>query len=281
MKNVIISNPKNLEKTKQNIKKSGPDSLHILSDFDRTLTRFYLNGERVYSLISTLAKGDYINPEYSQKAQALFDKYHAIEIDPTLSFKEKKPKMKEWWLNHFQLLIDYGLTKEHIRTVARSGRIKLRENFNDFIKLLKAKDIPLVILSSSGLGKDGIKMFLEEENQIADNIYIISNSYTWSRQGKATGVKEPIIHTMNKEAVMAKDFPFFKKIKERRNVVLLGDSLTDIDMITGFPYDNLIKIGFLNERKEEQIDMYRESYDIILSDDPSLEYINKLIREIT
>jgi 5'-nucleotidase len=124
-------------------------------------------------------------------------------------------------------------------------------------------------------------MFLEEENQIADNIYIISNSYTWSRQGKATGVKEPIIHTMNKEAVMAKDFPFFKKIKERRNVVLLGDSLTDIDMITGFPYDNLIKIGFLNERKEEQIDMYRESYDIILSDDPSLEYINKLIREIT
>jgi 5'-nucleotidase len=86
---------------------------------------------------------------------------------------------------------------------------------------------------------------------------------------------------MNKEAVMAKDFPFFKKIKERRNVVLLGDSLTDIDMITGFPYDNLIKIGFLNERKEEQIDMYRESYDIILSDDPSLEYINKLIREIT
>lgn len=38
-KNVIITNLKKLEKIKQKIAKDGADKLHILADFDRTLTK--------------------------------------------------------------------------------------------------------------------------------------------------------------------------------------------------------------------------------------------------
>ena len=37
--NIIIPNPEKLEKTKKAIAKDGQDKLHILSDFDRTLTK--------------------------------------------------------------------------------------------------------------------------------------------------------------------------------------------------------------------------------------------------
>ena len=40
MKDIIISN-KNLEKIKQNIKQQGKNKLHILADFDRTLTKTF------------------------------------------------------------------------------------------------------------------------------------------------------------------------------------------------------------------------------------------------
>lgn len=280
MNHIIIPQPKLLEKKRESIKKEGADKIHILSDFDKTLTSFFINGEKVHSLISVLRRGDYLTPDYPEKAQALFRQYHPIEIDPEISKEEKKAKMKEWWSNHFQLLIKSGLKKDDIEKVISSKKIKLRDRISQFINYLKEKGIPLVILSSSGLGKEAIKRYLKKEGQYQDNIYIISNTYIWDKKGKAIGVKEPIIHTLNKEAVMAKDFPFFTEIKERKNVILLGDSPSDIDMITGFSYDNLIKIGFLNEEEASQMAVFKKSYDIILTGDPSLKYINDLLKAL-
>ena len=72
----------------------------------------------------------------------------------------------------------------------------------------------------------------------------------------------------------------FKKIKDRKNVLLLGDSLGDIGMITGFDYDNLIKIGFLNENVKENVEYYKRNYDAIILNDSSMDFINKLLKKI-
>ena len=66
---------------KNNIKKQGIDSLHIVSDFDRTLTYASVGGEKIPSIISILRDGNYLSKEYAEKAHALFNKYHSIEID--------------------------------------------------------------------------------------------------------------------------------------------------------------------------------------------------------
>ena len=71
-----------------------------------------------------------------------------------------------------------------------------------------------------------------------------------------------------------------KKVKNRKNVILLGDSVSDTEMITGFEYDNLIKIGFLNEEIEKDLENYKENYDILILNDSSIEFINKLSQDL-
>jgi 5'-nucleotidase len=135
-------------------------------------------------------------------------------------------------------------------------------------------------MSSCGLGKKAIEMYLKKENELSNNIYIISNTYQWDENGKAVGVKEPIIHTMSKKEIFLKKLPIFDSIKERKNVVLLGDSLSDADMIEGFDYDNIIRIGFLNEEVQEMKEIYSKKYDVLITNDSSMEFVNELLKDL-
>jgi len=280
IENIIILNPKELEKLKKSISEAGPEKLHVLADFDRTLTTAFVDGKSVPSIMSILRDGNYLTPDYAEKAHALYTKYHPIEIDPKISLEEKKKAMLEWWTTHFDLLIKSGLNKKDLEKVIESGKIRFRGGALDFIEFLYAHNIPLVIMSSSGLGGDVIAMYLAKEGKLYDNIHIVSNSYEWDENGNAIGIKKPIIHVMNKDETAIQNYPVFDVIKNRKNVILLGDSLGDIGMITGFDYDNLIKIGFLNENVEENLKEHKRNYDIIILNDYSMDYVNVLLREI-
>ena len=136
----------------------------------------------------------------------------------------------------------------------------------------------MVILSSSGLGEESIELYLKERGLLFENIHIISNAFEWNKSGYAVGIKKPIIHTLSKNETMVKDFPdIFEKVKNRKNVLLLGDSVSDNEMITGFDYDNLIKIGFLNENIEKNLENYQQNFDIVITNDSSIEFINNFL----
>jgi len=280
IKNVIIPNPDKLEKLKDNLARDGAVKLHILADFDRTLSTAFVDGEKRPSVISVLRDGGYLTPGYAAKAHALFDKYHVIEVDPGVPREEKKRAMRQWWGTHFRLLIDSGLSKKDLEDVVASGKVKLREGGLAFIDLLYKYDIPLVIMSSSGLGIDVLSLSLEKEGRMYDNVFIISNEFEWDNNGNATGIKEPIIHSMNKDETMLKNFSVFEVIKDRTNVLLLGDSLGDLGMVTGFEYDNLLSVGFLNEKVDELAEHYGEHFDVILTNDTDMGYVNTLLSEI-
>ena len=94
MDNLIVN--QKFQKLKNNIKKQGIDSLHIVSDFDRTLTYASVGGEKIPSIISILRDGNYLSKEYAEKAHALFNKYHSIEIDNNINPQKKKKFMEEW-----------------------------------------------------------------------------------------------------------------------------------------------------------------------------------------
>jgi len=281
MKNIIIVNKEDLNEKKKTIAKDGADKLHILSDFDRTLTRAFVDGEKTPSIISELRKGNYISEDYAKEATALADKYHPIEVNLTIPHEKRKKARYEWWSKHFELLIRSGLNKKYLEEIIEKGKIKFRRGSPYFLDLLYEKDIPLVIISSAGLGGDSISIFLEKNRKMYNNINIISNVYEWDKNGDAIRVKKPIIHVMNKAETVLKDYPLiFNKIKNRKNVILLGDNLEDIEMIEGFDYKDLIKIGFLNENVRENLEAYKKNYDIILTNDTSMDYVNKLLKEI-
>jgi len=279
MKNFLIVNPKDLEKKKKIFSEQGKDKIHVLTDFDRTLTKAYVKGNYVPSIISILRDHHYISKDYSEKAKALFNKYHPIEMNLKIPTKIKKKKMNEWWTKHFKLLIESGLNKSHLERIVREGNIKFREGALEFVDVLHKYNIPLVIISSSGVGNT-IPMLFEKEKRLYSNIYIITNIYSWDRKGNAIEVKKPIIHAMNKEEIAIKNYPVFKKIKDRKNILLLGDSIDDLNMIKGAKYDNVIKIGFLNSNVKENLKDYKKNFDVLILKDSNMSYINKLMREI-
>lgn len=281
MNDIVIPNKENFDKIKSKFIKDSSSKLHIVSDFDRTLTKTFVNGIKVPSMISILRDDNYLTKDYAQKAHTLFEKYHPIEIDPKIPFEEKKKAMHEWWKTHFDLLIECKLNKKDIENAINSDKIRFREGFLEFIDLLHKDNIPLVILSSSGLGADSISMFFKKNNILYNNISIISNSYEWDENGYATGVREPIIHILNKDENSVKDFPsIYKVIKDRKNVILLADNLEGIGMVKGFDYNSLIKIAFLNENVEENLPYYEKDYDIIILNDSDMNYVNNLLKEI-
>ena len=63
-------------------------------------------------------------------------------------------------------------------------------------------------------------------------------------------------------------------------MILLGDNLEDIGMIEGFDYENLIKIGFLNENVEENLLEFKKNFDAIILNDGEMDFVNKLLKEI-
>jgi len=277
---IIIPDQKKLATTIASIQKTGSDKLHILADFDRTLTYGSVDGQKVPSIIAILRNGHHLSDDYAVKAHALFDKYHPIEIDPQVSLTEKKQAMETWWRSHKQLLIDSGLNKKDIAAIVQDPHIKFRQGVSEFLKYLHQQNIPLIILSASGVG-EAVPMYFVNVKQNFSNIHYIVNSLTWDDSGQALAINEPIIHSLNKDETVIKNFPeIYQEISERKNVILLGDNVADTEMVTGFDYDNLIKIGFLDYDIDKQKESFLENFDIVIEGDGDFDYINKLIKKL-
>jgi len=69
-------------------------------------------------------------------------------------------------------------------------------------------------------------------------------------------------------------------IKNRKNILLLGDHAGDAGMSDGFDAENIIKVGFLNEKVEENLEHYKKLFDVVLLDDPPFDFVVELIKDI-
>lgn len=171
------------------------------------------------------------------------------------------------------------MREKDILAVVNSGKIKLRDGAEKFFKLLIKNNIPLIILSATGLG-EVIPLFLKKEKLWSDNVFALTNTFQWDAKGRAIKINEPIIHSLNKEESMVSEFPAQQKTKGRKNIILLGDSIDDANMAHGFKYDNIIKISFLNEKVEERLPHYKKIFDAIILNDGSFNFVNELLREL-
>ncbi len=279
--NILIPNKERFEKIKNNIKKDGINSLCIFTDFDRTLTYGMVNGKRTPSMIAGLRNNnDYLGEDYVKRASLLAEKYRPIEFDPTINENEKKESMQEWWKEHLELLIEKKLNKNHLERIVEERSVKFRDGLKEIFYLLKENNIPLVIISASGLGVDPILMMIEKEIGNFSNIHIISNSFSYDKDGNVTGYKVPVIDTMNKDNVSLQEKYFYSEIKDRKNIMLLGDSFDDVKMAENVDYKNLIKIGFLSDYTINSIEDYKKLYDVLFLNDSSMEYVKSFLQDL-
>lgn len=278
MPNILILNPIEFQKKKEIFRKEGIEKIHIISDFDRTLTKAFVNGEKFTSIMSQMYDGHHLSEDYARKAQALRDKYYPIEINTKIPLEDKKKAMEEWWRIHKKLLIESGLNLRDVQDIVDNGKLEFRQGALEFFDITWESKIPLVVFSSSGIG-EAIPLYFKKIKKDYKNIHIITNSMKYNKKGDAIGIKEPIIHIFNKGEIALRGLPIMKELKTRKNVILLGDSLGDLDMTHGFNYDNILRIGFYNY-EEEKLEDFKKSFDVIVLNDGDMDFINKLLKEI-
>lgn len=92
--------------------------------------------------------------------------------------------------------------------------------------------------------------------------------------------KDPMIHSLNKGDIDIKDTPFHSNSISRKNILLLGDTLGDLEMASKQDYDTLLTVGFLNEDVETKIEEFSSRFDVVIVNDSPFDWVNKLIEAI-
>lgn len=227
-----------------------------------------------------------LTDDYHDKAKALQLKYYPMEVDPHLDEQTRLQAMIEWVTKAHDLLLENKLTKPMIAAAAESavseGRIKLRDKVVDFVGLLQQQKIPLLIFSA------GIADVLEEVLKCyvtidVESMDVISNrcQFDSSPQQLLTGFDEPLLHVFNKRSTPFLHTDFFTKqhVNDRKNLVLIGDSLGDVTMSEGMSFNQAgaLNIGFLNDRVE-RLEQYLQKYDLVVLGDPPFTVPLELMR---
>lgn len=280
MDNIIFNDIDCYQLKKDKLINGTTDKLHVITDFDRTLTNNFIKGRKAPSFIAALRDGQYLSSEYSAKSQALFDHYHPIELDLSIDLIDKKTLMAEWYDKHFELLISSGLNQEKMAQAIDNQLANLRPLVIDFLKLLKKLAIPLLVFSANGLGVSGLKYFFSKRGLMFDNISFLANDFIWGSNNEVLGVRTPIIHPFNKDETMLHYFGLEEKVINRPNILLIGDSLADAHMAHGYPFQNIIKIGFLNDKIRESLEVYNKVYDGLVLNDGDFGLPLEIIKEI-
>lgn len=278
MKNILYW--KDYDKKLNAICKWWLDSLWVLADFDKTFTKAFADWKNRGALIWILGQKWYISTHVKEKWQESFEKYYPIEIDPLIPIEEKKKYMQEWWENTFQLLIEDWLSKYAISNAMCDGWVCLRFGVKRFFQLLSLFNVPLIILSSGWLGGYAIHEYLNRRHLLRSNVRIVWNELIWDEQWIFVDYKKPIIHSMNKDGSSIPRDIMRNQIGKRKNILLLGDSIADINMANNCSYEEILKIWFLNENKWNRLQQYRENFDIVIVNDWTFCNINKVLKKI-
>ncbi len=245
------------------------NDFYVVADFDRTLSEGSSD-----STWGVFANANQVGEEYRQRRTALYNKYRPMEIDPNLSEEEKSIAMTEWWQAHINLFYEYGVKEEAVKNAVAIGNLKYRDGAKKFLNKMKELNVPVIIVSA-GIG-NVIEEFLKNENDYFDNIKIVSNFIVFEN-GEFKEIAGEIIHALNKNIVNL-DEHSKHNLEEIKNILLLGDGFADLKMIPEEAKENAITIGFLDEKIEENLELYNKGFDIVLTNESSFEDVNKILK---
>lgn len=278
-KTVHIKNRDRVEEIVSQLIKGSAAKLQVISDFDQTLSRVHKNGEKCTTTYGIFEHSSRISEEYKTQTTTLYNHYHPIEVDPHLTKAEKVPYMIEWYTKCVDMMPSSGITKDSVPDMVADLSVHLRDGCDVLFESLYKHDVPLLIFSA-GIG-DVLKQVLHRNNLLYPNVKIIANFMQFNEEKKLIGFKNDLIHTFNKNQSSIENHEYFNNVKARNNVILLGDSLGDLDMAAGVKdSDVILKIGFLNYKIEENLTKYLDTFDIVLSDDQTMEVVIGLLQNI-
>lgn len=261
---IFINNQEKIDRLKLN-----SNNFYVVADFDKTLTEG--TSDSTWGVIS---KVNQVGEEYNERRTALFKKYRPMEIDPNISDEEKSNAMKEWWQLHINLFYEFGIKEQTVKNAIKLGNLKYRDGAKKFLMKMNELNVPVIIISA-GIG-NVIEEFLKSENDYYDNIKIISNFIVFEN-GEFKEIYGDIIHSLNKNIVELDD-ESKQYLKNRDNILLLGDGYADLKMVPEENRENTVTVGFLDEKIEENLELYKKGFDIVLTNKSTLDNVNDILK---
>lgn len=277
---VCMRDPQRVQEILEAMVKAGSNTVQVISDFDMTLTRFAYNGKRCPTCHNILNNSKLISNDCKEELKELLNTYYPIEIDSSQSTADKLPLMVEWWTKAHELLVQQEIKKDLLTIVVRESDAMLRDGYQLLFDHLYKHSIPLLIFSA-GIG-DILEEVIHQAGVFHPNVKVISNYMDFGESGVLRAFKGELIHIYNKREGALLNTGHFQELRTRPNVLLLGDSLGDLTMADGVQdMENILKIGFLNDKVDERKQSYLDSYDIVLVKDETLEVPNAIMLYLT
>ena len=223
-------NKEKLEKIKIN-----KDNFYVVTDFDKTITA-------QDSCDSWDASGNLLGEKFKQKSNEFYQRFRPIEIDYKISFAEKFEAMEKWYNSCMELFYEYNLTGKQLEKSIDSSNLIFRDGAKDFLYNMYKNNIPVIILSA-GIG-NVIKRFLENNNCLYSNIFIIANFITFDKNGKIERFQGDLIHTLNKTITGHLPKEQEEKISSKKYKMLFGDLIEDKNMLPKDEWNSTISVRF-------------------------------------
>jgi len=250
------------EKSKAFSKKSAGDLL-VITDFDATITTG--DSEQCHDVMgnSTL-----LCSEFRKEFAPLLDWSTNTAIDGV-----------EWWDVAHGLMVKYGTPpRAIIPRLVREAKMKPRPGALELLARLAELHVPVLIVSA-GLS-DVIEEFLRQHGALSENVAVCSNRLNYSADSTPKSVSpEPPITSFTKEYAYSSASSFFEQHADRRAILQLGDSITDVDPARHVPYDHLLSVGFVNARPDPS--RHHETFDAVVEgNEGSLLPVTDLLEEL-
>jgi 5'-nucleotidase len=174
--------------------------------------------------------------------------------------------------------------------MVREANFGVRTGAGEFVSMLQQMGVPMLVVSA------GITQVVEEVLKSfglwrTSGMEIASNTMTFDAGGKLVGFAnaDSIIHPESKCSVWKwKRVSYFGRddMSKRRNLVVIGDSVSDCDVVLGSEkdVDTVLKIGFYNHdgrsRYPQPYDGYASAFDVVITDDGSFTFVQDLFEDI-
>lgn len=237
----------------EKLKNFTPENTSLVTDFDGTV----ISGTSKNSFSVFI---DVLGLEYAQKAQRLYMIFGPHEANHELDLERKKIIMARWWKNHLWLFAKTPLTKDHL-THELTRSVVLRRGMESLISRFHENAIPTMVFSA-GVAQV-IDMVLERYFGNSHNIKVAANRLSFTPDWVNNGTQDVPIHVVNKTD---HDFPhlFSEEIRSRTHVIVVGDSLSDSNMVTSIPLEKRLTVGFLNNPDDLKRKIFGERFDIVI-----------------
>ncbi|TNV77402.1 hypothetical protein FGO68_gene11395 [Halteria grandinella] len=275
----------------QHIKLHGPKSLQIMTDYDKTLTKMrFIDGKYADTSFKALQESAFITKEVKLIARQLFEKYHKIELDLSMPSNVKSQHMMDWWESKFKHFIQMGLKHDDHGHIVLNSRLLFRHGILDLLRIGSKLELPFYIVSGgiTEIIESHFQAILhngeagEAENELREywdsSVKVLSNRFIYAN---TIGIdyQKPIIHVLNKQQFIYDTEP---KREFKRNVIVMGDLLEDVQMVRESEHDVVLKVGFLNdlEVKEDMMAEFMKTFDVVITGDGSLQAVNYLLSQI-